>query len=56
LTERGKEMHNMKEKFNKDVEILKKNKIEILEMKSSITQTKKNSVEILSHRMEQDED
>jgi hypothetical protein len=25
-------------------------------MKSSITQTKKNSVEILSHRMEQDED
>jgi hypothetical protein len=44
LTERGKEMHNMKEKFNKDVEILKKNKIEILEMKSSITQTKKTQL------------
>jgi hypothetical protein len=30
----------MKEEFNKDTEILKKNKTEILEMKSSISQIK----------------
>jgi hypothetical protein len=30
----------MKEKFNKDTENLKKNQIEILEMKSSVSQTK----------------
>jgi hypothetical protein len=30
-------MQDMKEEFNKDIEILKTNQIEILEMKSSIT-------------------
>jgi hypothetical protein len=30
----------MKEEFNKDAEILKKNQIEILKMKSSISQIK----------------
>jgi hypothetical protein len=35
-----KTMQKMEEEFNKDIEILKKKKAEILEMKSSISQIK----------------
>jgi predicted RNase H-like nuclease (RuvC/YqgF family) len=45
----------MKEEFNKDPEILKKYKTEILEMKSIISQIK-NTVESLSSRVDQIQD
>jgi hypothetical protein len=44
----------MKEEFNKETEILKRNQIEILEMRSSISQIK-NLVESLSKRVDQTE-
>ena len=40
----------MNDKFNKEIEILKKNQIEILEMKSTINQIK-YSVEMLTDQM-----
>jgi F0F1-type ATP synthase membrane subunit b/b' len=38
LNEIRKVMQGMKEELNRDIELLKKNQLEILEMKSSITQ------------------
>jgi hypothetical protein len=40
--ETRKTLQNMKEEFKKDIEILKKNQMEILEMRSSMSQIKKN--------------
>jgi flagellar biosynthesis GTPase FlhF len=39
-------MQDIKEESNKDTEILKKNQIETLEMKTSIGQIKKTQVEV----------
>jgi predicted phage gp36 major capsid-like protein len=49
LDEIRKTMQDMKEEFNRDIEIFKKNQIELLEMK-------KTSVETLFCRMDQTED
>jgi peptidoglycan hydrolase CwlO-like protein len=51
LNKIGKTVQDMKEEFNKDKEILKKNQTEILEMKSSISQIKA-SLGNLSSRVE----
>jgi hypothetical protein len=48
-------MQDIKDKFSKDIEILKKYQIEILKMKNSICQLK-NLIEILSSSQDQIED